>query len=333
VIIGTLVAGIILLLLFGLYEAVLSRKTKINAILPIRFLTNPPLALQLLSMFLMGMPTYVVFIQLPQRFQGVNFTSAERAGILLLPVSLLTPVGAMISGSLFGKKIMGKAIATEYLLLLSAIIISTGIGMLSSLPVDSHIWNGTYGYEIVVGFGIGFASPPYFPLLNTCVEEKDVAVGIGIMNMLRTLGGAVAVAICSALHHSMLRNKLAIFLDSEQINAVEQSDAAIAQLPEQSRVLIGKVFGQSYNRQFQVTLAFALLNVLVVVALIVVRKRKGIFGMVPVRNEENEFMKKAPVKEKDKEKGKEDEAPNKELVINTVGEQAVQQGDEKDKMI
>jgi len=331
VIIGTLVAGIALFFLFGLYEAFLSTKTKINAILPMRFLTNPPLALQLLSMMLMGMSSYVMFIQLPQRFQGVNFTSAERAGILLLPVSLLTPVGAMSSGLLFGKKIMGKTVATEYVLLLSAVIISIGVGLLSSLPVDSHISNATYGYEIIVGFGIGFANPPYFPLLNTCVEEKEVAVGIGIMNMLRTLGGAIAVAICSALHHSMLQDKLADFLDSEQINAVEQSAAFIAQLPEQDQVKLGRVFGKSYNRQFQVTLAFAVLNVLVIVVLIVVRKKKGLFGVMPVRNEENEFMKKAPAKATERE----GDTPNKELPISAVREQArdilVHQGDEKDK--
>ena len=314
VIIGTLVAGIALLFLFGLYEAVVSTKTKINAILPLRFLTNPPLALQNLSMLLLGMPSYVVFIQLPQRFQGVNFTSAERAGILLLPVSLLTPLGAMVAGVLFGKKVFrGKTIPTEYVLLLSAVIISIGTGLLGSLPVDSNFSNATYGYEIIIGFGIGFASPPYFPLLHSCVEEKDVAVGIGIMNMLRTLGGAIAVAICASLHHAMLQEKLAGFLDAAQIDAVAQSSAFIAQLPEENRAKLGRVFGESYNRQFLVTLSFALLNVVVVVALIIVRKRMGIFGVIPVRKEENEFMKKAAVEEK-----KGDEKSNKASPISNV---------------
>jgi MFS family permease len=318
-IIGTLVAGIVLFFIFGLFEAFISAKPKINAILPMRFLTNPPLALQLLSMLLMGMPSYVVFIQLPQRFQGVNFTSAERAGILLLPVSLLTPVGAMMAGVFFGKKIRGKVVPVEYVLLASAVIISIGVGLLSSLPIVSHISNATYGYEIIIGFGLGFANPPYFPLLNTCVEEKDVAVGIGIMNMLRTLGGAIAVAICSALHHSYLKTNLGGFLNAEQIRAVEHSAAFIAQLPEEERAMLGRVFGKSYNRQFQVTLAFALLNVLVCVVLIVVRKRKGLFGLMPTRNEENEFMKKAPVEEE--RKGEEVEAPNKVSPISNVREE------------
>jgi hypothetical protein len=318
VIIGTLVTGIALFLLFGLYETVISIKTTIDAIFPIRFLTNPALALMLLSMFFFGMSSYVVFIQLPQRFQGVNFKSAERAGILLLPVSLLTPVGAMISGVLFGKKIMGKSVPLEYVLLSSLGIISLGVGLLSSLPVDSHLSGATYGYEIIIGFGIGLANPPYFPLLSTCVEEKDVAIGIGIMNMLRTLGGAVAVAVCSALHHSILKNNLAGFLNTEEISAVEKSVAFITQLPEEKREMLGRVFGKSYNRQFQVTLGFSLFGCLVVIAMIVVRKKQGIFGWVPERKEENEFMKKAADGEKGTKAKVEEKSPTREHGSSTT---------------
>ncbi|KAF2644251.1 hypothetical protein P280DRAFT_466911 [Massarina eburnea CBS 473.64] len=171
------------------------------------------MALTLLSMFLLGFPFYVMFIQLPQRFQGVNFTSAERAGILLLPVTLLTPVGAIIAGAL---------------------------------------------------------------------------------NMMRTLGGAVAVAICSALHHNLLDDQLPTVLSPQQAAAVEESSVFINMLPEETREQLGRVFGKSYNRQFQVMIACALLNFLVAIALAVVRKRRGIFGTIPVRKEGNEFTKTVP---------------------------------------
>jgi hypothetical protein len=44
------------------------------------------------------------------------------------------------------------------------------------------------------------------------------------------------------------------------------------------------------NRQFQVTLAFTGLNVVVAVILAMVRKRSGLFGLTPKRKEGNEFM-------------------------------------------
>ncbi|KAF2876336.1 major facilitator superfamily domain-containing protein [Massariosphaeria phaeospora] len=288
IVIGTLVTGLAACLLFGGYEAWVSYKTTKDPVFPLRFLTNPAMALLLLSMFLLGMPFYVAVIQLPQRFQSVNFTSAERAGILLLPVTMLTPVGAMVAGALMGKKFNA-----EYILVISTAIITIGVGLLGSLPVHSKFSNATYGYEVITGFGLGFASSAYYFLLYTTVEEKDAAVGTGALNMVRTLGGCVAIAICSALHHSVLKDDLPMFLNPEQIKDSQDNNAALAQLSAETRADVGRVFGKSYNRQFQVLLAFTCLNFLVAMVLVVVRKKKGIFGLMPVRREENEFMKAA----------------------------------------
>lgn len=48
IIIGTLVAGLVLLIIFGLYEYWVTYKTKIDAIFPIHFLRKSPVALLLL---------------------------------------------------------------------------------------------------------------------------------------------------------------------------------------------------------------------------------------------------------------------------------------------
>jgi hypothetical protein len=235
-------------------------------------------------MFLIGMPFYMATIQLPQRFQAVNQKSAERSGVLLLPLTLLTPVGAMIAGVTMGKKI-----AAEYLLIISTAVVCVGIGLLSSLPADMSFWVGTYGYEVITGLGLGLGSPAYYFLLYSSVEEKDIAIGTGVLNMWRTLGGCVAIAICSALHHSSLSSKLPAFLTAEQISLVQDSNEYVAQLPVDVQKELGLVFGHSYNRQFQAILAFAAFNFLVTIALAIVRKRMGIFGMTPQRKEENEF--------------------------------------------
>ncbi|KAF2708558.1 MFS general substrate transporter [Pleomassaria siparia CBS 279.74] len=287
VIIGTLVAGLVGFVVFGLYETWIAYKTDKYAIFPIEFLTNPLMSLLLLSMLLLGMPFLSVIIQLPQRFQTVNFTSAERAGILLLPVTLITPVGAMLGGGVLGNKV-----PAEMTLISATAMICIGVGLLSSLPVDSHFSSATYVYEIIVGLGLGLASPAYFLLLYTAIDQKEISVATGALNMARTLGGCVAIAICSALHHSVLRSKLPQFLTPEQIGLVEKSSTNMAEMPAEVRKEVGEVFGSSYNRQFQVILGFACLNLVVVVALTMVRKRRGIFGVRPVRTEGNEFVKR-----------------------------------------
>jgi hypothetical protein len=111
--------------------------------------------------------------------------------------------------------------------------------------------------------------------------------------MVRTLGGCVAVAICSAIHREFLNGRLSAFLSPAQITAVQKSNGFVAALPEDTRARIGLIFGDSYNRQFQIMLAFAGLNIIVTVILAFVRKKMGIFGTMPQRQEANEFTKAA----------------------------------------
>jgi len=287
VIIGTLITGIACFFLFGLYETWISYRTRKEAIFPIKFITNPAMSLLLLSMLLLGMPFYSAVVLLPQRFQTTNRLTAERAGILLLPLTLLTPVGAMLGGVLTNKKV-----ASEYVLLLGTSMVCIGIGLLSSLPVSTPFPTTAYGYEILTGFGLGLASPPYFVMLYTAVDEKDASVGTGALNMARTLGGCIAVSLTAALHHSYLPTHLSTFLTPSEIAAVEKNSTTIATLPLSTQRHITETFGKSYNRQFQVMLGFACLNFVVAIVLAIVRKKKGIFGKVPVRTMENEFTRK-----------------------------------------
>jgi MFS family permease len=165
-----------------------------------------------------------------------------------------------------------KKAPVEVILILSAAVVCIGMGLLSSLPTYSTLWPGLYGYEVITGLALGLASPPYFILVATSIPEKDVAVGTGALNMVRTLGGCVAIAICSAVHRDVLNARLIDTLSPEQITMVRTSSSFIAQLPEGVRVRIGVVFGESYNRQFQVMIAFTGLNVIVAIILTVVRR-------------------------------------------------------------
>ncbi|KAF1997983.1 MFS general substrate transporter [Amniculicola lignicola CBS 123094] len=284
IIIGTLTAGLAGLILFGVYEAWISIKTSKNPIFPVHFVQRPEVAFLLLSQFFAGVPFYVSIIQLPQRFQGVNNTSAERAGILLLPLTLLTPVGSMTAGLA-----IGKFITAEVAVMVAATCVSIGVGLISSLPTGSAISAATYGYQIITGFGLGLGAPPYYMLLASSVAEKDVSIGTGTLNMLRTLGGCVGVAICSALHHSTLNSKLPSILTPEQIADVNESIAHVAAFPTDIREQTRHIFGSSYRRQFQAMIAFALANLLSSFALAYFRKRAGVYGIIPERKEANEF--------------------------------------------
>jgi MFS family permease len=187
----------------------------------------------------LGFAFYPVFVQLPQRFQGVNFTSAERAGILLLPATVVTPVGAMASG------LAVKKTPVEIVLVCSTMIVCVGIGLLSSLPTYAHLWPGLYGYEVVTGLALGLASPSYSMLVAISIPENDIAVGTGALTMVRTLEGCVAVAICSAIHREHLNSALSDFLSQEEISEMQTTTSLIAHLPEAVRNRVGSVSGDN----------------------------------------------------------------------------------------
>jgi hypothetical protein len=121
--------------------------------------------------------------------------------------------------------------------------------------------------------------------------------------MVRTLGGCVAVAICSAIHREHLNNRLSSFLSPTQIEGLLKSSGYIATLPEGTRNRVGNSFGDSYNKQFQIMLAFAGLNIVITILLALVRKKLGIFGSMPQRQQANEFTRTAEQDTNDTEAG------------------------------
>jgi cyanate permease len=120
-------------------------------------------------MFFLGFGFYVAIIELPQRFQAVNGTTASRAGILLLALTLLSPVGAMLAGVM-----MHRVVAAEYFIVIANVLIVLGIGLLSNLPTTHAFSAATYGYEIILGLGLGATSPPYYFLLGSVVGKADI---------------------------------------------------------------------------------------------------------------------------------------------------------------
>jgi MFS family permease len=243
------------------------------------------------------MPFYVAFVQLPQRFQNVNFTTAERAGILLLPTTLMVAVGAMAGG------LAANKLPAEYILIAASAMVCVATGLLSSLPTSSAVWSGIYGYQVLMGLGLGASSPPYYMLLATSIEEKDISVGTGALNMMRTFGGCVAVAICSAVHQEFLGDRLPQFLSPQQIGTIQSLGTSMAQLSPAVKERVGEVFGASFNRQFLVMLAFAALNLLVAVVITLVRWKKGVLGVKPERSEANEFTNVAEKRDDEEKAG------------------------------
>lgn len=97
--------------------------------------------------------------------------------------------------------------------------------------------------------------------------------------MARSMGGCIAVAICSALLHSDLRRDLPAFLNEEQTMLIDMSLANLRILQPEQVEKVRRIFGDSYNNQFRVMIAFAGANIIVTALLVYVARVKEPTGI------------------------------------------------------
>jgi MFS family permease len=188
-----------------------------------------------------------------------------------LAVTLISPVFAIIAGALMERHIPPP----QYVLLVATCLVALAIGLISSLQTQVHTPPSVYGYQIILGAGLGAILPAGYMLIKLHVPHADLASATGATNFARAMGGTIGVSICTALFHDSLNRDLPDDLSKIQVAALEQSLSYLTHLPPSTVISVRHIFGQAYNRQFRVMLAFAVANILVAAGLVVAVKRRG----------------------------------------------------------
>jgi hypothetical protein len=82
----------------------------------------------------------------------VDLNSPVKSGLRLLPL-----VGATAFGSLFGGGASAVKNLTFYTMNAGTALMLVGTGLLSHLPADGHHINAQYGWEVLLGLGLGMS--------------------------------------------------------------------------------------------------------------------------------------------------------------------------------
>ncbi|KPM45187.1 hypothetical protein AK830_g1403 [Neonectria ditissima] len=254
VIIGTLVGSGVGFVAFVFYELWVQSRPTTEPIFPIHLLKSVTLSLNLITTFAMGGCFYASIILLPQRFQSVNGLSALNAGLNMLAFTLVSPVFSVACGMVLSKK---PPVALILLLVGSALLV-VGMGLLSSLADSGPISAPTYGYEVILGVEF---------------DDENLAAVMGANNTSRTLGGCVALSICSTVLHTDLNSTLPDFLLPKQIADILSSSTAIDELSDSEALRVQQAYGASYNMQCKALLAFAGLGFVMALCLGLVSKK------------------------------------------------------------
>ena len=174
---------------------------------------HPFIDLSVYKTFTHTMATLVFIIQgfglygstflIPLYFERMLDYTALQAGILMLPMALVVAIILPISGRMADR--MDGRIPITLGVLFSAL----SLYWLSFVDLRTS-QTTAYLMLIIRGLGIGFIFPPLMSLSLQCLPPEKTAVGSGLMNVSRQIGGAFGVAIVGVLldrrevfHHSL----------------------------------------------------------------------------------------------------------------------------------
>ncbi|KAF4625358.1 hypothetical protein G7Y89_g12808 [Cudoniella acicularis] len=201
---------------------------------------------------LIGAPFTCATIQIPQRFQIVNGLSPFDAGIRLLAFIVMVPIGAVVGAAITDK----CKVKPTYALLGGTTLQLVGAVCFAILPYSTEISASQYGYQILFGIGSGISNAVSTTSVPFIVQRKDVPAALGANTQFRYLGGAVGLGIISSILNSMLRPKLAIILNPEQLEAILQSTEILNTLQATQREQVLLAFADGFSLQWKVILAF-----------------------------------------------------------------------------
>lgn len=112
-------------------------------------------------------------INIPQRLQTVNSTTAIGAGLRMLPLLLLSPVASALSGVLITK----LKVPPLYVLTLGGVLQVIGVGLFSSLDSTTlKVPDAQYGYQVIMGLGFGFNLATILMMATIIVPENDLGM-------------------------------------------------------------------------------------------------------------------------------------------------------------
>ncbi len=141
----------------------------------------------------------IVIYFLPIWFQAVKGVTAVQSGIDTLPLVLALVMASIMGGAL--TQITGYYVPQ---LIACSIIMSIGAGLLTTFQIDTG--SGKWiGYQVLFGLGLGLGMQQPGMAAQTCLDKKDVTIGVSLMFFMQGLGGSIFISVGQTiLTHSLV---------------------------------------------------------------------------------------------------------------------------------
>jgi len=196
--IGSLVAGVLLLVGFYLVE-----RRNPHALLPIRILADRTRGVSLLVMLLVGAGMFAMFFFLGLYIQQVLGYSPLKSGFAFLPFSAGIVAAAGLASTLASK------VDPRWLSGPGALLATAGMWGLTHLAVDSSYTTGLLPWIVVLAFGMGLTFVPLTLTAVAGVRDEDSGAASAALNTMQQIGGAIGLAALTTVFTSAANDKAA----------------------------------------------------------------------------------------------------------------------------
>ncbi|KIK90429.1 hypothetical protein PAXRUDRAFT_681387 [Paxillus rubicundulus Ve08.2h10] len=196
--IALLAVGVVLLIIGGLNEVFTTR----SAVLPARLFKTRTTSIILVTAFLHAIVFFAATYYLPLYYQVLG-SSATSAGARMLPFTIGTSLASIISGIALSKSGNYRVI-----IWISYGVMTLGIGLMITLDYTSSDAEKEI-FPLIAALGIGCLFQVPIIALQAAMPMKDMATASSSVIFLRTVGGAVGIAVGEAIISTVLPKKLA----------------------------------------------------------------------------------------------------------------------------
>ncbi|HEX4207240.1 MAG TPA: MDR family MFS transporter [Ktedonobacteraceae bacterium] len=208
-VIGTLVAAVILYVLFFITE-----HFAVEPILPLSLFRKRVFTASALLTLLQGMVLLGLAIYLPLFFQRVQGMSPTNAGIFIIPFSISIVIGSLIAGFVVSTSkryqmvtIVGTLVMTVGAILLTLITVSIGLLQLAT-------------FMVVAGLGTGALFSTLTIAAQNALPRSQLGVGTAAIKYVGQLGPTLGVAIVGTVVNHTLASANGLQLNTSSMQSL-----------------------------------------------------------------------------------------------------------------
>lgn len=193
-VLGLLGIAVVALALFVWHE----RRAR-EPLLPMHLFANRNAVLCWCTIFFNNFQAISLIVLMPLRFQSVTGAGADSAALHLLPLAMGLPMGAYCAGR--RTSVTGRY---KPMILGGALLMPIAILGMAFSPPQAVLLSSLF--MLLCGIAGGMQFPTSLVGTQNAVEQRDIGVATSTTNLFRSLGGAVGVALMSALLLTLLQH-------------------------------------------------------------------------------------------------------------------------------